>query len=199
MHSRAWRLIADGSGAGSARRFLRIWAWYESFDLRIRPNAAIPGARWNVFRVTFVRHQGSMRVLSDGTEIRRGDRVCQLHISNQILVRIVGQGPWRAQSAMEDDLRALAASMRYGDFSEDVRAVFGVTVLARAGTRLGFTLYPCRRTLKAFLDRIYRQGLLALYCPQGARRLSIGRTASSWPDELWMSRGELMRRYACGR
>ena len=195
MIASAWRLIADGSGSGTARRFLRIWAWYERIDLRLWPNRPIPGAPWGVFQVTMVEYRHRPFTLSDGTVVRRGDTLCRLHISNAVLARIVSQGVWRAQTAMAEDLHALATSVESGELPQNVRAVFGRTVQARAGVRLGFVVRTRPRTLKALLDRLYLQGLLALYCPAGAGRLARGRTISSWPDEVWMSRAELIRRY----
>lgn len=193
---RAWHLLAAGSGSGKARRLLRIWAWYERLDLRLWPNQPIPGAPWGVFQITLVRYQGRPFTLPDGVEVQRGDLVCRLHINNPALMRVVANGTWRLQTATIGDLRALAAAMERGDLPRDVRAVFGISVLARGSARLGFVVRPRPRTFKSFLDRVYLQGLLALYCPQGVGRLGYGRTVTSWPDELWMSRAELMRRYA---
>ena len=110
MIAETWRLIADGSGSGRARRFLRVWAWYERLDTWLRPNLPIPGAPTDVFRVTFVRHRGRPITLPDGTHVRRGDDLCQLHITNARLAAVTSRGVWRAQGAMEGDLRALAAA-----------------------------------------------------------------------------------------
>jgi hypothetical protein len=191
----AWRLIADGSGSGHARRLLHIWAWYERVDLRLWPNRPIPGAPWGIFQVTLVEYGSKPFTLPDGTRVQRGDIVCRLHITNSILSRVASEGVWRAQAAMAEDLRALAASVASGEIAPNVRAIFGRTVQARAGARLGFVVRSRPRTVKAFLDRLYLQGLLALYCPQGVGRLSRGRTVNSWPDEVWMSSTELVRRY----
>jgi hypothetical protein len=148
-----------------------------------------------VFQVTIVEYGSKPFTLPDGTEVQPGDVVCRLHITNSVLTRVVSQGVWRAQTAMAEDLRALAASLESGELAPDVRAVFGRTVQARAGARLGFVVRARPRTIKALLDRIYLLGLLALYCPQGVGRLARGRTISSWPDEVWMSSSELVRRY----
>jgi hypothetical protein len=191
----AWRLIAAGSGGGKARRLLRIWAWYERFDLRLHPNMSIPDAPCGVFQITLVPYRGKAFTLPDGTEVKRGDLVCRLHICNPVLMQVSNKGTWRLQPAMTRDLRALAAALERGDLPREVRAVFGVSMLARVSVRLGFVMRRRPRTFKAFLDRLYFQGLLALYCPQGAERLTSGRTVSTWPEELWMSRAELLRRY----
>jgi hypothetical protein len=148
-----------------------------------------------VFQVTFVQYGKKPFTLPDGTQVRRGDIICRLHITNSVLTQVASQGVWRAQTAMAEDLRALATSVESGELPPNVRAVFGRTVQARAGARLGFAVRARPRSFKSFLDRIYLQGLLALYCPEGVRRLARGRTICSWPDEVWMSRTELVRRY----
>jgi hypothetical protein len=193
--SRVWRVIGAGSGSGRARGLLRIWAWYERLDLHLHPNRPIAGAPRGVFQVTLVEYRDDPFTLPDGTQVKTGDLVCRLHISNPVLMQVVPRGTWQVQSAMMGDLRALARSMERGDLPPDIRALFGVTILARASSRLGFIVRPRRRTLKAYLDRIYRQGLLALYCPRGVGRLAHRRTLASWPDEVWISRAELVRRY----
>jgi hypothetical protein len=151
-----------------------------------------------VFEVTLVRHRGKEVPLPDGTWVQKGDLLCRLHISNPALMRVVPLGIWQVQNAMTGDLHALAAALARGDLPSDVRAIYGSTVLARAGTRLGFTVCKRPRSLGTFLRRAYLQGLLALYCPQGVERLAHGRTGSSWPDDVWMSRAELLRRYGEG-
>ena len=196
MMPRAWRLLASGSGSGQARRFLRIWAWYERWDLRLRPNQPIPGAPYGICQVTFVPYRGEPFELPDGTLVERGDLVCRLHICNPVLMRTVAKGVWHVETALTEDLRALAAAIEREQLPREIRAIFGITVLARAGPRLGFVVRRRQRTVKRFLDRVYLQGLLALYCRQGVERLAHHKTSGGWPEEVWMSRTQLLRRYA---
>jgi hypothetical protein len=50
-------------------------------------------------------------------------------------------------------------------------------------------------TLHAWFERFFMTGLLALYNVHGVEGLMHGGTFGDYPQEVWMTRGELARRY----
>ncbi|HEY7831996.1 MAG TPA: hypothetical protein VIG30_00410 [Ktedonobacterales bacterium] len=188
-----WQL-AFQTRAGQARGFLRFWPIWERIMLFFLPAQAIPGAPHGVLLIHLGRYHGRPIDLPDGTHIGRGDRIAELHMNNRVMASYTQA--WRLARDFAADLRALAVWLDASDPAGDVRALFGLTILSRALPRFGFTLRRRRVSPIAWGDRLFMRGLLTLYSAGGLERLRQGTTyASGYPQEIWLSRGELRRRY----
>ncbi|HEX9067635.1 MAG TPA: hypothetical protein VF807_02615 [Ktedonobacterales bacterium] len=188
-----WRL-AQGAHSGHARGFLRVWPLWERFTAWLWRPQRIPGTPHDLLLVRFTRYHGRPITLPDGVTITRGTLVGELHVQNKALARISGeQSTWDLLRMFAEDMRALAAWSEREDFPRGVDAFYGVTLLGRAAGRLGFTIRARPRSLYAVLDRFFMTGLLALYHPQGVARLASGTTYGAYPQEIWISREQLMR------
>lgn len=192
-----WHL-AFRTRAGQARGFLRFWPFWERVMLFLYPTRPIPNATANIFHVHVTRWHGRPITLPDGTHVAKGNRVVELHINNRVVAETMTRlrSPRSLLHLMEDDLFALAAWSQVPDFPSEIRAVYGYTLLGRAAPRLGFSIRPRPHTIVTRLDRFFMVGLLTLYNPHGLERLQQGTTYNSYPDEVWMSRRELRRRYS---
>jgi hypothetical protein len=183
-------LLLGGSG-GRARGALHLWLLWErltAWRLRVRHVR-----RGGVLRYNYARWRGSPVRLHDGTEIRRGDRIIQLHFDNQALARLAVEGhlsPWTVLRRGRDDLQVLAHAAGAGGLA-DVRALHGASLFAEAVRRAGFEVRALPRTPRWRLEQFFMVGLLLLYHPRGRRRLAQLRTAP-WPAEVWLSRRALM-------
>ncbi|WIG59886.1 MAG: hypothetical protein OJF49_002634 [Ktedonobacterales bacterium] len=190
-----WRL-AFRTRAGQARGFLRFWPVWERLNRWVHPVHPIPNAPYGLFLVQFTRYRRRPITLPDGTRVGRGDAIAVLHINNRLIAQGAGSAnSFRLLGMIAGDLRALAVWSATPGFPPEVRALFGYTLLNRAAPRLGFTLRERGASLYNWLDGFFMMGLLALYNPEGTRRLRHGTTYGSRPVEVWMSRGELARRY----
>jgi hypothetical protein len=190
-----WWQFAFQTRAGKPRGFLRFWPFWERIVLHFRPIVPIPGAPTGVLLIRVDRFRGRPIELPDGTHVRRGDRIIEVHLNNRTITRVASVGPFGLLRMMAEDLRALAAWVEEPIAPADIRALYAVTLLSRAGPRLGFTLRERPVNLHNWLERFFMQGLLVLYNLQGVQRLLQGSTYGGYPQEIWMSRGELTRRY----
>ncbi|GAC1301271.1 MAG: hypothetical protein NVSMB27_41580 [Ktedonobacteraceae bacterium] len=190
-----WRL-AFQARAGRARGFLRFWPLWEWFTHSIWHVQPIPNAPHHLLEVRFINYTGKPIDLLKGASISRGDFVIELHFRNQAFLEI-GEHieTWKYMYIIAQNLRALALWMQQPDFPGHVQAIYGVTLLYRAAPRLGFTLYPRPGGIPAWLERFFMNGLLVLYDPRGQLRLLQGTTHGTYPQEVWMSREELLKRY----
>ena len=190
-----WRLALQ-TRAGEARGVMRFWPFWERLMHRLWHIQAIPNAPHHLFEVRFTRYHGRAQTVADGLRIAPGDPVVELHFSNRALMQAAGSvSNWRLLHMMREDLQALAQWAQQTDFPSEARFIRGVTLLGRGAPRLGFIVRERPHNLAAWCDRIFMMGLLVLYHRAGRARLTQGSTYNTYPQEVWMTREELIRRY----
>jgi peptidoglycan-N-acetylglucosamine deacetylase len=172
---------------------LSVWIWWDRFLQRrwrlqwIRPDG--------IFRYRLTRHRGAPVRLEDGTRVSPGDAIIELHFDNGALMRASSDAawnPWETMTTLDADLTELASIIADGSVGP-VRALYGVTLFAVPGRRLGFELHPVPHTLTWSLRRYFLIGLLPIYHHDGWREFDRMRR-DRWPAELWMSISTLVKR-----
>mgnify|MGYP001328662550 CR=1 FL=1 len=190
-----WRL-ARQSRQGQAQGFLRFWLVWEAIMHRLFPIQTIPQAPDSLIALHVMRYRGRPLLLADGTPMRRGDRVAELHLQNRIGWRLMQQeDQWAFLVTLRKDFRALAAWMASDPALADVRAIWGTTILSRAAPRFGFMVRDRPPTFVRWLERFFLQGLLVIYSQDGIHRLKHGKVHRQYAQEVWMSRTQLLQRY----
>jgi peptidoglycan-N-acetylglucosamine deacetylase len=190
----AWGLLRLGrAGSGRATGSLVVWTWWDALlHRRQRLEAPRPGA---MACYTRGRRHGAPVVLRDGTVIKPGDVVLEMHINNrqQLAQSMGGRTPWQRLAATRADMRALAELVA-SDALGPVVALHGVTLVGGIPRLLGFEIHPLPRTWQWALFRYFMIGEEAIYHPTGLARLDRPRERR-WPVECWMSRSSLLRQH----
>jgi hypothetical protein len=149
--------------------------------------------------------------LVDGTHLRRGERIGELHLWNERVPAVPREGPdlawaWQFQRGLQRSFCALAAYVCQEPSLADVRAFRGVNSfgskyasvhMAGIAERWGLELVVVRPRglwghLRHLVESAYAVALIWAYNPNGLRGLDLVRLRR---DELWISRRALMDRY----
>ncbi len=178
-----------------AQRLLAPEEWLFTHLMGSRP---VPNSR-GTFLVACHKHHGADVRLPDGTAVRRGEPVAEIHFWNQ---HIAHRGDrhsdpttitWRLARDFRADLGALARAMERGEVAADAVAVYGASPIAPAAARFGFLVRPLppglRRSMLSFWQRLLRR----VFRPEAAPKGHDAATA-----EMWMSRSEFLRRFTAG-
>ncbi|HVC05698.1 MAG TPA: hypothetical protein VND88_13570 [Candidatus Acidoferrales bacterium] len=139
-------------------------------------------------------YHGRPVTLRDGTEVRSGDRVVELHLANRgVAGDATGEAwtPFQTLRKTRADLALVERLVQRGSLGP-VRALHAVSLIAPALGRLGFTIVPLDQSARSRVLRFYLVGLLAIYHPDGWRGARHARERA-WPYEAWMSIPELAR------
>jgi hypothetical protein len=192
-----WRL-AMGTGRGAARGFLRFWPLWERFTLWLWQVQPVPDSPHGLLQVAIHPYKGHAIVLPEGTSVAAGDLIMELHFVNgRLSEQHERWQPFTLLTYLAEELHVIAENYRNQTYPSTIRALFGVTLLASAAPRLGFTLRPRPLNLHLRLERFFLQGLLAIYSSEGLARLEHGaENHNPYPQEVWMSLATLLDRYS---
>jgi hypothetical protein len=144
-------------------------------------------------------YKGPTRVLNDGSEVKTGDTIIELHLNNDWFRRRrklnikVSQSPREFLGCFEQDLYFLAQQVASGMFG-DITALHGSTLQHVAATRLGFQVEELPDSLWKKGARFYMAGLMQIYhlrAGEAPRR----REKPLELKEVWLSRAALLTRY----
>lgn len=136
--------------------------------------------------------------LADGSEIKAGDTILEIHINNNWFKQRHKLNLTNTRMARDmlvsftHDLGVLAKELDDGVFS-NCTALHGCTHLGIAARRLGFQVKELPNSLWKTFARFYISGLAQVYGPRRS-----GASRSNGPielEEVWLSKRELLRRY----
>jgi hypothetical protein len=149
-------------------------------------------------RLELRSHRGPTVRLQDGTLVRPGDRLAEIHIDSLRLAELyrTTQDPRRMGllfgRGMVEGLRLVARYLQA--HSEAVVAVHATSLYWMGSERLGFEIHPIRNPFVRFGTNVWLKFLLGYYHPEGVRRIWASERLRE-PREAWMSERTLFQRY----
>ena len=145
------------------------------------------------------RHNAPPITLGDGSEIKTGDRIIELHLNNAWFKKMRKLNLEASSSLGESlhcatqDLSFLAEQIDSGMFDK-VTALHGITPQHAIARRMGFQVDELPDTLWKKCAEFYVAGLMQIYFLGTTERFKItGKPVKL--KEVWLSRAAFLRRY----
>ena len=193
IRQRGWEAVTVSELCGTSSRppgrdwLLRLWQVWENLFSRLAKTREIsPGS---LFRIALCHHQGPPVTLADGSQVRRGDRLVEVHVRNELVLEHRGEPGNRAIIRLGRQARQslvdLAQLLDTDPELADVKAAWARTLMAPGARWVGFEARPVPRGLSTWWFETYERWLWWLYNPRGHtpthRRLM----------EVWLARSQL--------
>lgn len=138
--------------------------------------------------------------LDDGREIRPGDPILELHLNNELLYKLSISARSTTQLSvqlircMQQMMPIISDRLQHDPDFQNVRALYGISLIHRNAQRFGFSLFDLPDGLFAKMTRAYLRFLLFAVHPDGKERLQM-KTELLEPKIIAISREEVLKRY----
>jgi hypothetical protein len=178
------------------KMFLSVWDVWEKFFAelnhiqKIRPDG--------LFRLSIHPYHGPALELNDGTPVRPGDLVGEIHLSSRdaLILQLKYNSRVKVaiatRKALMQDLVCLAALLAHEQDLAEVNACYAITMLYHGARVLGFEDREFGNRVLRWLYALGEGFLLVIYHPAGISRLWQGRQDLT-PKYIWLSRQKLLR------
>ncbi|GKX28375.1 hypothetical protein SH1V18_08550 [Vallitalea longa] len=146
----------------------------------------IPGSEYNYIYLDIDKYKGKPVTLSDGTSIKKGDMVIEIHVNNDTVDEVPVR---KVIKVFYSETLALAKQLKSNDEFKDIKAIFGRTVLAPLTKRLGFDVFEMKSGyMKRFL-KIWDNLIKIVFSSTKKDKVKFRE-----PQEVWMSRDAIINK-----
>jgi hypothetical protein len=181
------------------RALVAIWLiWERWFHLFLKLQPVDP--EYHLLHMRVCTYRGKTIQLGDGEEIRKGDRVVELHLDNEMLhsmglqVRTPVQLAVQMIRSMEQRMPKLSNRIANDPNCMFVKGAYGITIIHRGTQQLGITIADLPKGIYYFFIRVYLRWLLFVIHPQGKQRLET-KSKLLIPKTVAISTKELKSRF----
>lgn len=156
------------------RAVVAVWLlWEKLFHLVFRLK---PLGNHDFMHYRVRKYSGPALKLQDGSELRRGDLIMELHFDNAKMYEIGMTSRSALQIAIrlirevEGILPDIALEMERLPQRDEVKAIYGVTMIAKGAETIGFETFELPRGWFASLTNRYLRLLMRVIRPGGAKK-----------------------------
>jgi peptidoglycan/xylan/chitin deacetylase (PgdA/CDA1 family) len=176
------------------------WMLWEQLFIKIFHIVAID--RDNpLLKVRIREYTGNQIItMEDGEQIRKGDRIVELHFDNRILFQLSIDAPNQMHLAIqiirktEQLMPQINKLIQNDPLFHDVKGLYGISLIHRGTKKLGFSVIDLPKGAFSFLTQCYLRLLMYVLHPQGKKRLQ-SKPELLVPKIIAISKKELMNRY----
>ena len=177
-------------------RFIHTWLRWERLFAKLYGIEEMPGSDMSMFRVSRRSYPGADLTLPDGSILHHGDPTAEIHFNNEYLMQVnriasetrMGIAIIRgARTSFARLAKYILSNRKY----DDVKAIWGITLLYRGADKFGFAFgEPYSWRSKLWL-KLYLPILLRIFHPDGGKRLHQ-RSELLKPKMVYVSRGSFL-------
>ncbi len=184
------------------KRFIQ-WAWmgWEQWFDRFSRARSLYSGHYGICKMFVIKYRGPSIACEDGTLIRTGDWIGELHLDNRFILDMLrthdaNQVALRVARLTRSSMRQISDEVKNLPQLSQVKALQGITLLHRGITHgLGFETHSLKQGTLRSLTTSYLRLLLTVFHPRNGAR--IGPHAEKLiPLRLVMSREALIGRFS---
>lgn len=146
----------------------------------------IPDSEYNYIYLDIDKYKGKTVTLSDGTIIKKGDIVAEIHVNNDSVDDIPVR---KVIKVFYSETLTMARQLKYNEDFKDIKALFGRTVLAPLTKRLGFEVFEIKSGYMKRFIRIWDNLIKIVFSSRKKDKVKFRE-----PKEVWMSREALINK-----
>jgi len=183
------------------KMIISLWLlWEKAFHVAFRLKR-VGDAKDPAFHYRVTTYNGEAVDFAEGGSVQKGDRVAELHFDNHKLSSIAATSKSpvatgiRMLREVEQALPLLANQLTEDKDAEDIKAVYGVTMIHRGADRLGFEIFQLPDGWFARSTRIYLRVLIRVLTKSDKKAKNKQRRDTISPRMLLMPVATI-RRYA---
>jgi hypothetical protein len=158
--------------------------------------APLPGSSYNLIFMNYITFAGEAIDLPDGTRVKPGDRIGELHFSNLGIARgKLGNTTITSElqllGIVRSEIALLSTLVKENKIDQDIKAFYSISLFGPGAKRIGFILREIPQTFHVKRIALWMSILRRVFSPDFTNR-SKKHKRHMKACEIWISRKKLL-------